>query len=121
MLLVFAGGSPAGGIVGGDSFTLAAVFALAGLIAGTLFLVWSGYLLATNQSTIEFYGNQWGDRPGNPYDRGAARNIADVFGDTPLLTLLCPSTAEPKNDGIIYPLNAGRGMPLPMLIDERAA
>ena len=102
------------------------------LLASSLFLLWSGHLLLSNQTTIEFYSNQWeedskpGARPstvlGNPYDLGWARNVKLVFGEQPLLMLLLPSLAKPPgSDGIIFPLSGGRGMPLHYMGDERAA
>jgi len=114
-----------GALIGSQSsdtwFLVAVIIAVAAFVAGSLFLLWSSYLLVSNQTTIEFYGNHWGHKPGNPYDLGAPRNIASVFGEMGLLALLIPSLTPPPGNGIIFPLNAGRGMPLPMLIDERAA
>ena len=75
--------------------------------------------MVTNQTTIEFYGN-WASKS-NPYRLDPWRNIQAVFGEGGLWLLAFPSLAEPNGDGIIFPLNAGRGMPLPMLIDERTA
>ncbi len=112
---------------GNDScLLLSSVVCVAALVAAGLFLLWSGYLLVTNQTTIEFCGNQWGDNArsrgetGNSYDMGTARNIKQVFGEQPLFLLLCPSLVI-GSDGIIYPLNGGRGMPLHSMIDERTA
>lgn len=106
----------------GTSFLVATIVVVAAFLAGFLFLAWSGYLMLTNQTTIEFGGNHFGGNPGkNPYALDVKRNVAAVFGEMPFWILLLPSLAEPPGDGIIFPLNEGRGLPLPMLVDERAA
>ena len=116
-----------GGAMGDASYLVATIVSFAAHLAGSLFLAWCGYLLLTNQTTIEFYGNTWGEKPGNPYApvkggwNARVKNIKSVFGEHWLRTLLVPSLAPPPGDGIIFPLNDGRGLPLPMLIHERAA
>jgi palmitoyltransferase len=110
-----------GAVITDASFLIAAIVAFAAFLAGSLFLGWSLFLLLTNQSTIEFYGNTWGPKPGNPYNLGAWKNISAVLGDAWLAVMIFPSLALPPGDGIIFALNDGRGLPLPMLIDERAA
>ena len=75
--------------------------------------------MATNATTIEFYGN-WVSKT-NPYALDLRRNIQSVFGEMGFWILAFPSLVDPPGDGIIFPLNAGRGMPLPMLVDERTA
>jgi hypothetical protein len=106
---------------GGTTFLIATIVVFAAFMAGFLFLCWSGYLMFTNQTTIEFYGNHWGPKTGNHYAQDLRRNIAAVFGEMGIWILLFPSLVEPPGDGIIFPLNAGRGQPLPMLVDERTA
>jgi hypothetical protein len=105
----------------GTYFFIATVICFAAFLAGTIFLAWNVYLLLTNQTTIEFYGNHWGDKTGNPYDLGTRRNVKAALGELGLWELLIPRLKDPPADGVIYPLNAGRGMPLPQLIDERQA
>jgi len=112
-----------GSHAGGDIWLLmAAVVSVAAFCAGALFLAWCGFLLLTNQTTIEFYGNHLASPPGhNPYRFSWTRNIKQVFGEHGWILLAIPSLAPPPGDGIIFPLNAGRGLPLPMLINERTA
>jgi palmitoyltransferase len=58
------------------------------LFALTLFILWHAYLVATNQTTIEFYSNRMdasdarrnGQRWVNPYSVGPRGNFEQVFG-----------------------------------------
>lgn len=105
---------------GSFSFVLSVVIAFAAFSAGTLFLLWNLHLLVSNESTIEFYGNHCGGaRRSNPYDMGIHRNIQEVLGKHYIFNLLVPSFWVPPGDGLIFPLNQGRGMPLPMLLGDR--
>jgi hypothetical protein len=116
-------GTARGGGSGDLWLMLASVISVAAFVAGALFLGWCGFLLCTNQTTIEFYGNHFGGPDAmNPYKLPSlARNIAQVFGEQGWFLLAFPSLEPPPGDGIIFPLNAGRGLPLPMLVDERTA
>ncbi len=74
----------------------------------------------SNESTIEFYGNHCGGpHRSNPYDMGIHRNVQEVLGKHYIFNLLVPSFWVPPGDGLIFPLNQGRGMPLPMLLGDR--
>lgn len=77
------------------------------------FVGWTGYLLLTNQTTIEFYSNSF-DRDKrwqvagweNPYDLGSwRRNAEQVFGTGPLWTWLLPSLRPPPGDGLVFALD----------------
>eukprot|EP00479_Gromia_sphaerica_P014160 TRINITY_DN8278_c0_g1_i1.p1 TRINITY_DN8278_c0_g1~~TRINITY_DN8278_c0_g1_i1.p1 ORF type:complete len:109 (-),score=13.67 TRINITY_DN8278_c0_g1_i1:112-438(-) len=73
-----------------------------------LFLVFHGYLLLTNQSTIEVCGNKLDTQPwhklgvSNPYDIGAYKNITEVFGNREWYTWLWPGYVDPPGNGMIY-------------------
>jgi hypothetical protein len=76
------------------------------------FVGWTGYLLFTNQTTIEFYSNSF-DRDKrwqvagweNPYDLGSwRRNAEQVFGTGPLWAWLLPSLRPPPGDGLVFAL-----------------
>ena len=101
------------------------IVALSAMIASAIFLVWSFYLLVSNQSTIEFYSSMiegWDNYQGdnNPYHMGSVNNINAVFGKNWWYTLLVPVHVPPEGDGLIYPMNQGRGMPLKELISMDA-
>ena len=79
------------------------VLTLSVLFALTLFLLWHAYLVATNQTTIEFYSNRMdasdarkrGERWVNPYSIGI-RGIEQVFGATRnVASWLLPSRKPP--------------------------
>jgi len=105
-------------LAGGSYFLLAAILTFAATLACSCFMAWTVWLAATNQTTVDVLGKKWTKQP-NPYDMGIKRNLSSVFGSFGLFLLVIPSLADPPGDGLIFPLNAGRGMPLPMLIDER--
>jgi palmitoyltransferase len=58
------------------------------MVALGLFIGWHAYLVATNQTTIEFYSNRLdaadakkrGERWANPYSIGLRDNFEQVFG-----------------------------------------
>ena len=64
------------------------VLTLSVLFALTLFILWHTYLVATNQTTIEFYSNRMdsaearrrGERWVNPFSIGMRGNFEQVFG-----------------------------------------
>ena len=104
---------------------VACVCAVSACIASSLFVLWNGYLTLTNQTTIEFYSRML-DGPshsgaavggGNPYNMGWRANFLAVYGPTVWRTLLLPVLIEPPGDGIVYPMNQGRGYPLKELLD----
>ena len=80
------------------TFAIASVFTvcLAGGIAVGFLLVWHMYLIATNQTTVEFYINMHEKRDAlekgktykNPFDKGWRKNLLRVFGDDGV-DLLC--------------------------------
>ena len=80
------------------------VLTLSVLFALTLFLLWHAYLVATNQTTIEFYSNRMdasdarkrGERWVNPYSIGIRGNFEQVFGATRnVASWLLPSRKPP--------------------------
>ncbi|CAI5993045.1 unnamed protein product [Closterium sp. NIES-65] len=90
------------------------VMALAAFIAIALLLAWHVYLVATAQTTIDFYdfvlrrrearraGRVWV----NEFDLGVCRNfqaVFDVSGPLWPLLMLLPRTAVPRGDGIHFP------------------
>jgi len=90
------------------------VLTLSILFALTLFMLWHGYLVATNQTTIEFYSNRMdaadakkrGQQWINPYSVGMRPNFEQVFGmSRNVLTWLLPSWRPPPGDGMDFPLN----------------
>jgi len=90
------------------------VLTLSVLFALTLFLGWHGYLVATNQTTIEFYSNRMdasdarkrGERWANPYSMGVRANFEQVFGlSRNVFSWLMPSRKSPPGDGMDYPIN----------------
>ena len=64
------------------------VLTLSVLFALTLFILWHAYLVATNQTTIEFYSNRMdsaearrrGEHWVNPFSVGLRGNFEQVFG-----------------------------------------
>jgi len=88
-------------------FLLSVVMCFSAFLATTLFLVWNIYLLISNQSTIEFYGNVFNSpKRRNPFDLGIRRNILEVFGlDRSLWSVLLPSLRKPAGDGIIFEMH----------------
>lgn len=79
------------------------------------FLGWHLYLVATNQTTIEFQFNKvqaiqhWSQRGSvilNEYDLGIRRNLQQIFG-TSLLRCLLPSAHKPPLDGANWPTLSG--------------
>lgn len=91
-------------------FLISTVMCFSAFVATGLFFSWNLYLVMTNQTTIEFYGNKFsaaGRRRGNPYDLGYRRNLEEVFGVhlTPW-RFLFPNRVLPAGDGIIYTMRA---------------
>ena len=79
-----------------------------------LFIAWHGYLVATNQTTIEFYSNRMdasdarkrGERWVNPYNVGTRNNFEQVFGlSRSRVAWLLPNRRAPPGDGMEFPLN----------------
>jgi len=89
-------------------FLVAVVLCFSAFVATSLFFFWNAYLVVSNQTTIEFYGNKFsrsGRRRGNPYDLGCLRNMQTVFGThLSIWSILLPNRALPMGDGVIYPL-----------------
>ena len=90
------------------------VLTLSVLVALVLFIGWHGYLVATNQTTIEFYSNRMdasdarkrGERWANPYSVGMRANFEQVFGmSRNVYSWLLPSRKPPPGDGMEFPLN----------------
>jgi len=85
---------------------LSAVICFSAFLATTIFLFWNIYLLLSNQSTIEFYGNVFDNpRRRNPFHLGIRRNIREVFGTDKIWTLFLPSLSAPAGDGIIFEMS----------------
>ena len=83
------------------------------LFALTLVIGWHTYLVATNQTTIEFYSNRMdaadarrrGERWVNPYSVGLRDNFEQVFGmSRNVFSWLLPSRKPPPGDGMDFPL-----------------
>jgi hypothetical protein len=60
------------------------------------FCGWTGYLLLTNQTTIEFYSNS--------FDRDKRWQVAGWENPGPLWTWLLPSLRPPPGDGLVFAL-----------------
>ncbi len=84
------------------------------LFALCLFIGWHVYLIATNQTTIEFYLNRLdardamahGEGCANPWSLGLRRNFEQVFGPTRnVCAWIMPSRRPPPGDGMNYPMN----------------
>jgi palmitoyltransferase len=89
-------------------YLVSAVLCFSAFIATSLFLGWNLFLLATNQSTIEFYGNYFGRNRarGNPFNAGFTKNMEAVFGKGVTIWSWClPSRGPPDGDGITFPMN----------------
>ena len=92
------------------------MLSLSVLFALTLFILWHTYLVATNQTTIEFYSNrldmmdarQAGEVWRNPYSLGVRGNFEQVFGlSRHVFSWLLPSFKTPPGDGMEFPTNPG--------------
>jgi len=85
-------------------FLIAVVMCFSAFLATSIFLLWNIYLLTSNQSTIEFYGNVLGSpRRTNHYNLGYRRNIEEVFGKgISFLGVFLPTRKPPNGDGIVY-------------------
>jgi len=90
------------------------VLTLSVLFALSLFITWHVYLVATNQTTIEFYSNRMdaadmrkrGERWANPYSVGMRANFEQVFGmSRNVFVWLLPNRQRPPGDGMEFPLN----------------
>ena len=90
------------------------VLTLSVLFALTLFLVWHIYLVATNQTTIEFYSNRMdaaearrrSERWVNPYSVSLRGNFEQVFGmSRNICSWMLPSWKPPPGDGMNFPMN----------------
>eukprot|EP01065_Artemidia_motanka_P051287 TRINITY_DN9007_c1_g1_i2.p2 TRINITY_DN9007_c1_g1~~TRINITY_DN9007_c1_g1_i2.p2 ORF type:complete len:208 (+),score=54.74 TRINITY_DN9007_c1_g1_i2:490-1113(+) len=75
------------------------------------FLIWSGVLAITNQTTIEFLINRARARKArklglpwsNPFNLGLRKNLQQVFGPYPYWQMLMPSAAPLVCDGHHWP------------------
>jgi len=92
------------------------MLSLSVLFALSLFVGWHTYLVATNQTTIEFYSNrldamearQAGEVWRNPYSLGVRANFEQVFGlSRRSFSWLLPSFKAPPGDGMEFPTNPG--------------
>jgi len=106
------------------SLLVSVIVSLSANIAAALFIIWNVFLISTNQSTIEFYGNyldstgKGGGIEGNPYNMGIKQNFMEVFGPNLWKAALLPIRCQPAGDGCIFPMNRGRGFPLPQLYND---
>lgn len=84
------------------------------LIALTVLLVWHVYLVATSQSTIDFYSNRQSRREArregkvwaNTFDMGVRQNFKNVFeveGPWWCLLMVLPRASPLKGNGIHFP------------------
>ena len=102
-------------VVAGDQLLLFVfVLVLSVLFALTLFIGWHSYLVATNQTTIEFYANRFdaadararGEPWSNPFSVGFRANFEQVFGmRRHVCAWLLPDRKPPPGDGMDFPLN----------------
>eukprot|EP01063_Lacrimia_lanifica_P007376 TRINITY_DN1468_c0_g1_i1.p1 TRINITY_DN1468_c0_g1~~TRINITY_DN1468_c0_g1_i1.p1 ORF type:complete len:319 (+),score=53.22 TRINITY_DN1468_c0_g1_i1:911-1867(+) len=78
----------------------------------TFFLSWNGFLTATNQTVVEFYGNRqskaWAHAENrewhNPFDLGLFRNLQEVYGHfSNIWPMLLPLHVSLASDGHVYP------------------
>lgn len=92
-----------------STFLFTIIMAFSASIATSAFLFWNIYLLVSNQTTIEFYGNFCGEQRAdgirNVYHLGYLRNIKEVFGeDVSIFTWFLPSWKKPPGNGLVYQL-----------------
>eukprot|EP00457_Paulinella_chromatophora_P010662 gb/GEZN01010773.1/.p1 GENE.gb/GEZN01010773.1/~~gb/GEZN01010773.1/.p1 ORF type:complete len:306 (-),score=26.15 gb/GEZN01010773.1/:296-1189(-) len=92
------------GRISNSYFVVTSVISLSAFLATGMFLLWNLFLLLSNQSTIECFGNFFNkDGRGNPYHLGIRRNITEVFGSGNLLwKIFVPSNSPPVGDGVLY-------------------
>jgi hypothetical protein len=104
---------------------LSLIISIAGYFASFIFFLWSFFLLLTNQTTVEFYDNFFNKNKNknkdNPYNIGVKSNIMSVLGENLWFAIFIPNFYKLSGnhcgiDGIIFPLNNGRGMALPELL-----
>jgi hypothetical protein len=101
------------------SFLIAMVMSFSAFLATTAFISWNGYLLFTNQSTIECSGGVFkgtsngskkefgGYRTTTPFHMGWRRNICAVFGEqVNFWNWLMPTLKPPPGDGLVFPVVA---------------
>mmetsp|Transcript_31579 Transcript_31579/g.60742 ORF Transcript_31579/g.60742 Transcript_31579/m.60742 type:complete len:111 (+) Transcript_31579:2-334(+) len=97
---------------GNNMLLFSFVLSLSVLLALTLFLLWHSYLVASNQTTIEFYCNRMdasdarreGKSWRNPYNLGCVSNYEQVFGMTRhWASWLLPTFRPPPGDGVVFP------------------
>ena len=111
------------GRIGDEDLQLvvASVCSVSAGIAAWIFLVWNAYLSLTNQSTIEFYANLMDGHVGDhPYNMGWRHNLSAIYGPGVLRNLLLPVHTDPQGDGCLFPMNKGRGFPMPQLLNDNA-
>eukprot|EP01059_Diplonema_ambulator_P002456 TRINITY_DN12091_c0_g1_i1.p1 TRINITY_DN12091_c0_g1~~TRINITY_DN12091_c0_g1_i1.p1 ORF type:complete len:329 (+),score=66.05 TRINITY_DN12091_c0_g1_i1:88-987(+) len=91
-----------------QNISLCFVVCIALVIAITFFIVWSGFLALTNQTTIEFLGNKSRTKDAkkiglifyNPFDLGLRGNLQEVFGPfKSYWEIFMPSTLPLEADG----------------------
>eukprot|EP01006_Ploeotia_vitrea_P012887 TRINITY_DN33961_c0_g1_i1.p2 TRINITY_DN33961_c0_g1~~TRINITY_DN33961_c0_g1_i1.p2 ORF type:complete len:231 (-),score=100.85 TRINITY_DN33961_c0_g1_i1:67-759(-) len=108
------------GRVESSSFLFAGIVAISAFLAATGFVLWNVYLMGTNQTTVEFYGNVFDSSRKrnttfrNPYDLGFRNNVREVFGHNQTWwSWMLPSAAKPAPiNTVIYLLKDG-GIALP--------
>jgi len=103
-----------------DTFLLFVfVLSLSVLFALSLFVFWHAYLVASNQTTIEFYCNRFDASEArkegrdwcNPYNIGIRANYEQVFGMSRHVgSWLLPSTHAPPGDGVDFPSKSNDAM-----------
>jgi len=95
------------------------MLSLSVLFALSLFIVWHAYLVATNQTTIEFYSNRLdamearnaGEVWTNPYSLGVRANFEQVFGlSRHTASWLLPNLKVPPGNGMDFPSNQAGAM-----------
>eukprot|EP01088_Endostelium_zonatum_P003300 TRINITY_DN14509_c0_g1_i1.p1 TRINITY_DN14509_c0_g1~~TRINITY_DN14509_c0_g1_i1.p1 ORF type:complete len:337 (-),score=35.22 TRINITY_DN14509_c0_g1_i1:27-1037(-) len=104
------------GVSGKATIIFLFVMSVALLIAVSFMFFWHLYLVATSQTTIEFYFNKFKAAEArmrgepdfvNPYDLGLRKNWEFFFGKgrNIYLSWMAPSWSAPPGDGVTYPMN----------------
>ena len=83
------------------------IMSFAAIIATGIFSIWNMYLIITNQTTLEFYGNKFSqNKRKSPYDVNLKINLQQVFGNKMnMFNIWLPFQNMNNGHGMIYPFN----------------